>query len=90
MSAFEIKWVPSGRGKARVAPDPAYPKGKDVVIADSHQQSCHVDLPYPAAECGMWLVVCRDCGLSVGVTAAGRPDDPRSLTAPCKAHGKLQ
>jgi hypothetical protein len=38
--------------------------------------SCQAALPYPAEERLVWVVTCKVCGLKVGVTAAGRPDDP--------------
>ena len=77
-----VEFVPSGRGKARCAPNPEYPNGIDVVIADG-RTSCKVDLPYPAPECGYFIVRCGLCEFSVAITAAGRPDDPKSVTMPC-------
>jgi hypothetical protein len=48
---------------------------------------CFVKLPYPAVRVGMWRVACETCGVSVVVTAAGRPDDPRSVRIPCQKLG---
>jgi C4-type Zn-finger protein len=42
------------------------------------------ELPYPAKRCGIYLVVCERCGYSAAITTAGRPDDPRKVTLPCK------
>ena len=83
MSTFAISFHPSGRGKAQCAPDPDYPNGKAIDISMG-VTSCSVDLPYPAPECGHFLVECVMCGRSIAVTAAGRPDDPTKLTLPCK------
>lgn len=61
----------SGR-EPQCKPDPAYPKGKDIRFAQPVERSCKTDLPYPARR---YIVECTVCGLSVGVTTAGRPDD---------------
>ena len=82
-ASHSIDFQPSGRGKARCAPDPLYPDGKAVDCSEG-QVACDVDLPYPATECGAWIVRCKACGMSVGVTAAGRPDDPTKVKMPCK------
>jgi len=79
----DVRFVPSGRGKAQCAPDPTYPNGLDIVIKE--RPACTVNLPYPAAECGHWEITCTKCGLTVAVTAAGRPDDPKSVQLPCIA-----
>jgi hypothetical protein len=84
MSDKDIQFVPSGRGKARCAPDPAFPKGKAIGLPEGIRDSCLVELPYPAPECGMYVVTCSDCGCSTMVTAAGRPDDPVSFYMPCQ------
>jgi hypothetical protein len=80
---FAITWMDAGRWP-RVKPNPQYPDGKDISLAKPGQPSCKVDLPYPARRIGTYVVVCDDCGLSVGVTTAGRRDDPRSVELPCK------
>lgn len=79
-----IEFVPSGRGKARCAADPRYPKGIAVPCPPEDKQFCFVELPYPAPECGFWLVSCSDCGSTAAITAAGRADDPVSFYMPCK------
>ena len=90
MKTCSIKFVPSGRGKARCAPDPHYPKGKHIDISES-RLSCSVELPYPAPECGHLLIRCELCSMYIAVTAAGRPDDPTSIVFPCKlAQGRLE
>jgi predicted RNA-binding Zn-ribbon protein involved in translation (DUF1610 family) len=81
--ATSIEWRRSGRGKAQCPPDPDYPNGCHVDISEG-QTSCMVNLPYPAPECGAWIVRCAACGMSAAITAAGRPDDPRSVRIPCK------
>lgn len=81
---FAVEFVPSGRGQAQCPPNPHYPHGIDASAAREGEASCKVDLPYPAPECGHWVVRCRLCAMSVAITAAGRPDDPRSVTIPCQ------
>lgn len=78
-----IEFVASGRGKAQCAPDPAYPHGKPIDMA-GNRPSCEVTLPYPAPECGRFEVKCQTCGLTVLITAAGRPDDPTTIRIPCE------
>jgi len=71
-------------------PNPDYPDGKDIVaVTDDDAPTCKTSLPYPAKRCGMFIVRCGDCDLRVGITTAGRPDDPRSVTLMC-AHTKEQ
>jgi hypothetical protein len=79
----EIRWIGRGR-KAEHPSDPKYPLGKDV-DATGPGAKCKVSLPYPARGVGMYFVKCHECGLTAIVTAAGRPDDPRSITLNCKA-----
>ncbi len=76
-----IEFVASGRGKARCAPDPAYPNGK--AVDGGFAVACLVELPYPAPECGVFHISCADCVSTLIVTAAGRSDDPVSVTMPC-------
>jgi hypothetical protein len=82
VSNFTIEWIDRMR-EPRCAPDPAYPEGKDADMTLGAARTCKVDLPYPAKRCGIYIVACGDCGLRVGITTAGRPDDPRSATLPC-------
>lgn len=81
--AHNVEFVASGRGRAQCKSDPLYPKGKDIDISEG-APACKVALPYPAPECGVYVVTCKACGMKVALTAAGRPDDPISVTIPCK------
>lgn len=81
---FEVGFISAGR-KASCAPNADFPEGVDVDLSKGRFQSCTVELPYPAECCGTWVVVCTRCGYSCAVTAAGRADDPRSVTMPCKS-----
>lgn len=87
--AMSIEFRASGRGKAQCPPDGLWPEGKALDISDG-RTACNVKLPYPAPECGAWLVRCMACGASVGVTAAGRPDDPVSIRLACSNRGTAQ
>ena len=80
--SLSCEFKPSGRGKARCAPNPEHPDGVDINLANGIA-SCSLDLPYPAPECGIWIVKCDACKQSIGVTAAGRIDDPKSIEIPC-------
>lgn len=80
---FRIDWVDRGR-KPRVMPNPDYPDGKDVDGSFGAEQTCTVNLPYPAPRCGEYWVTCQLCGQRRGCTTAGRPDDPRSFKIACK------
>jgi len=87
MSKHTVKFIPSGRGKAQCPADPRYPQG---VALDSGLggPSCLVALPYPAPECGHFIVDCTLCGIIVSITAAGRADDPVSVNIPCRLESK--
>lgn len=80
---FEIEFEPSGRGQARNPSNPDYPEGIDLVLTKWNQNSCLINLPYPAPECGLLFVVCNLCTLHVAITVAGRADDPRTIRVPC-------
>jgi hypothetical protein len=82
-SDFDIHWIDAGH-KSQVSPNPKYPDGMDIDIAGEASMSCWVFLPYPAPRIGVYQVWCKSCGLSVGVTTAGRADDPRSVRVACK------
>lgn len=83
---MSVKFVASGRGPARCAPDPDFPQGKLLTPElDKGVPSCRFDLPYPAPECGWYSVECERCGMTVLVTVAGRPDDPIAVVMPCEA-----
>lgn len=90
MSKFKISWIDSGRDPT-CDPDPQFPHGRVIVMAPPGERSCAINVPYPAPRCGSYLIVCERCGMSVGVTAAGRTDDPRRIIIPCKQQkGTLQ
>ena len=78
----KITFHKSGQGKAQCPSDPAYPHGKKISVGV--QPACEVEVPYPAPECGHWFIDCSECGALVVVTVAGRPDDPISVSVPCK------
>lgn len=78
-----VEFKPSGRGAARCPADPKWPQGMALDVSTPGAPSCFVKLPYPAPECGMWVLQCGVCSLTVAVTAAGRPDDPVSVRLPC-------
>lgn len=83
---FQILWQDRG-GPPKVKPNPAFPDGvPEIDMARGEQPNCVVTLPYPSGHTnvGLWLVRCRLCRLRVGITAASRPDDPRSARLPCK------
>jgi hypothetical protein len=83
--SFKIQWFDHGR-EPKCPPDPRFPDGKDLIDGTLIGKSCRVDLPYPAKRCGHYVVECETCGLRVGFTTAGRPDDPRSATLACLPH----
>lgn len=85
MSGLTIEWISHNR-KAKCPPNPDFPNGMTVDIAGDGP-SCQVSLPYPAEECGVWVIRCPVCGYSLGVTAAGRVDDTTSVRIPCKLAG---
>lgn len=78
-----ITWLDRER-EPQVAPNPAFPHGIDIPPAWPERPFCVVQLPYPAKRVGLYVINCTRCGVSVGVTTAGRPDDPRSAAINCK------
>lgn len=80
---LSVVWHDQGR-EPKCAPDSAYPHGMDAFVGPGGTAACSTSLPYPAPRCGVWIVRCSQCGVSVGIIAAGRPDDPRSVRVPCK------
>lgn len=79
--SMSVKWIDRGR-EPKCAPDPNYPDGKDMDMSFGGD-FCETALPYPAKRCGIYAIECKACGMTVGVTTAGRPDDPRSVKVPC-------
>jgi hypothetical protein len=82
---FTVDWIDQQRETTQRA-DPAYPAGCAIDVALDAPQACRVELPYPAARCGLWVVLCRVCGFPIALAAAGRADDPRSVRLPCRQH----
>lgn len=80
---FSVRWHDFGRDP-QIAADPNYPDGVDIDLAHGQEPSCKLDLEHPTKRCGIWLIVCRRCNGRVGLTTAGRDDDPRSVTIPCR------
>lgn len=83
VAKHHVTWHDHGL-EPKCAPDPNYPNGIDVGDIASTAPSCLVPLPYPAKRCGVYVVECETCGLRIGVTTAGRPDDPRSVRIECR------
>ena len=81
-SNLTVTWI-DGHREPQCAPDPDFPEGIDVDVSDKMPVTCFAALPYPAKRCGYFRVVCGTCGLTVAVTTAGRPDDPRSIRVAC-------
>jgi hypothetical protein len=87
---FEISWMDRAGGrKARCPANPNYPDGIDADCTMG-ATGCVAQLPHPAPHLGVWIVRCKVCGFSAGITAAGRRDDPRSLKVPCRTVGERQ
>jgi hypothetical protein len=81
---IDVTWIDHGR-EPQCAPDPKYPNGKPVsLLGSATSPSCTYNLPHPAPRCGAYHVRCRKCGYSALITTAGRPDDPSTVTMPCK------
>lgn len=87
--ALEVDWI-DRRREPQCAPNPDYPEGIDLDCSNGAVRTCETQLPYPAKRCGVYVVRCSICGMSVGLTTAGRPDDPRSVKIPCKIKGLTQ
>jgi hypothetical protein len=82
---IDVVFLDSGRDP-QCKPDQKYPDGMTINLAEhASQETCTKNLPYPAPRCGIYMVTCTICGYSAALTVAGRPDDPRILTIPCKS-----
>lgn len=79
----KVTWIDLERWP-KVKPNPDYPNGIDIDLTNGAAVACLVKLPYPAKRIGNYIVECGKCGLRVGLTTAGRPDDPRSVKLACK------
>jgi hypothetical protein len=80
---MKITFLDSGR-EPEHKPHPDFPKGKDIDLSLGAKRFCNVTLPYPAPRCGLMLVECNDCEIRIGLTVAGRVDDPRTVKIACK------
>jgi hypothetical protein len=80
---LKVTWIDAGK-EPQVKSNPQFPRGADLDTAGKAKRTCNTALQYPAPRCGYHLVECSRCGLKVGVTTAGRPDDPRSIRVACK------
>lgn len=78
---FHVKWI-DGKKEPQCAPDPAFPDGRHLDTGE--RPACRVFLPYPAQRCGIYVVKCLRCGVTLALTTAGRPDDPRSVMVACR------
>ena len=67
--------------------DARFPNGVALDVSEPAGPSCSAVLAYPADSIGVWFLECSICGLRCGVTAAGRPDDPRFVRVACKLAG---
>lgn len=78
------RWVDLNREPTQ-PPNPAYPNGKPIDARfNDGGSSCTVELPHPTPRCGLYMVACDQCRLTISITTAGRPDDPSSLTVSCQ------
>jgi hypothetical protein len=78
-AGIKITWIDHGR-EMKCPADSDYPNGQDIDLGAGAEWTCLTELPYPAPRCGQWKLECQKCGLTALVTAAGRPDDPRSIS----------
>ena len=86
MTHHTIEWIDRGR-EPQCPPNPDFQNGKPLRLTDiakARAKHCKVDLPYPAKRCGIYIVRCQRCSVSVGVTTAGRPDDPTYIEISCR------
>ncbi len=82
---FDVHFIDAGR-EPQEKPNPKYPDGIDVNLAPhALAKQCCRNVPYPAPRCGAYEIKCRVCGFTGVITVAGRADDPRIVTMPCKA-----
>lgn len=82
---FIVRWLDSGHAPL----DPGhhsthFPQGRDLDVSRGAEPACVLELPYPVPRCGVFTVQCKKCGLALGFTTAGRPDDPRQVKVACK------
>jgi hypothetical protein len=81
---FDVMFLDSGR-EPQCKPDPKFPEGRHIVLGDPRKERmCTRNIPFPAPRCGLYAVRCLECGYTAMLTVAGRPDDPRIVSMPCK------
>jgi hypothetical protein len=87
---FTVVWSSTGQ-KAQKPSDQRYPRGVHIDgRMNKEDPSCIVKLPYPSPCVGAYKATCEICGLVIGITAAGRRDDPKSFEITCNLHGVKQ
>jgi len=87
---ISVSFLDAGRDP-QCKSNPKFPDGIDLDLRPPEKRtplhrSCSYNLPYPAPRCGTYVVVCDSCGFRAAITVAGRPDDPRTVTLPCKGN----
>lgn len=80
---IDVHFYDSGREPTQ-KPNPKYPNGIDINLAPQLAKSCTRNVPYPAPRCGTYSIRCTVCNFTALITVAGRADDPRTITLPCK------
>ncbi len=80
MTKINVVFEPSGRGKARCPANPNYPYGRAVDLCNG-KPGVWIELPYPAPECGIFLIYGERIA-QYAITAAGRADDPTKVKLP--------
>lgn len=83
---FKILWTECKRERVSEQ-NLAYPDGEDLDFTYGRTPSCTVRLTYPAAGCGLYRIKCEICGAYQIAAAAGRRDDPRTVTVACRRRG---
>ncbi len=79
---MKVEFLDSGR-EPKCKPNPAFPNGQYIDSSFGAEATCEASIPYPAPRCGVMIVECERCGLRVGLTVAGRPDDPHTVKMGC-------
>lgn len=80
---FDVVWHDSGHEPTQ-PPHKEWPSGVGLDTSRDAEFKCVVLLSYPAPRIGNYEVRCQLCGYAAMVTTAGRIDDPKTLTVPCK------